>query len=67
MQTTFKTKGIFIEKFEKKLNRNKCRVKKIPIAIMPTYVLFFIKYYGQNENQNKTRLVHFHVSYPITL
>ena len=65
MQTTFKTKGIFIEKFEKKLNRNKCRVKKIPIAIMPTYVLFFNNIMGRMKI--KTKLVHFHVSYPITL
>ena len=39
MQTTFKTKGIFIE--EKKMESKQMPRKKIPIAIMPAYVLFF--------------------------
>ena len=64
MQTTFKTKGIFIE--EKKWNLNKCRVKNT-YCNYACICLVFLKYYGQNENQNKTRLVHIHVSYPITL
>ena len=53
MQTTFKTKGIFIE--EKKWNLNKCRVKKYLLQLCLHMFCFFIILWAEGKSkQNKT-------------